>query len=144
MTGKNKPLGVSNRLLIIDDEPGITQVIESAAREIGLGSFVIHDTEQFEKALDAIKPTLIFLDISMPHRDGVELMSYLAAGNYPGMVVIMSGHPLYLKMGSTIAETHGLRLADSLAKPFRRQQILDLLLDLAERPTDRGDPAVTE
>jgi len=96
----------------------------------------IHETEQFEKALRTIKPTIIFLDISMPRRDGVELIAYLSAWNYPGRIVIMSGHPLYLEMSSTIAKTRGLRLAGLLTKPFKKQQILDLLLDLAERPTE--------
>jgi DNA-binding NtrC family response regulator len=130
-----KPLG-SNRLLIVDDEVGITRVIESAARELGFESLAIHETEQFEEALQTIKPTIIFLDISMPKRDGVELIACLSGWNYPGRVVIMSGHPVYLKMSSTIAKTRGLRLADLLAKPFRKQQILDLLLDMAERPTE--------
>jgi DNA-binding LytR/AlgR family response regulator len=134
--GENKPLVASNRVLIIDDEPGITRIIESAAGELGFESLAIHDTEQFEGALQTIKPTLIFLDISMPKRDGVELIACLSAWNYPGRVVLMSGHPLYLRMGSALAKMHGLRLADVLAKPFRRQQILDLLLDLAARPTD--------
>ena len=131
----NKPLG-SNRLLIVDDEVGITRVIESAARELGFESLAIHETEQFEKALQTIRPTVIFLDISMPTRDGMELIACLSAWNYPGRVVIMSGHPLYLKMSSLIADARGLRLAYLLTKPFRKQQILDLLLDLAERPTE--------
>jgi len=133
--GKNKPLG-SNRLLIVDDEVGITHVIESAACELGFESLAIHETEQFEEALQTIKPTIIFLDISMPTRDGMDLIACLSAWNYPGRVVIMSGHPLYLKMSSLIADARGLRLAYLLAKPFRKQQILDLLLDLAERPTE--------
>jgi DNA-binding response OmpR family regulator len=124
---KNGPLGVINRLLIIDDEPGITQVIESAACELGLESFVLHGPDQFEKALEAIKPTIIFLDIVMPDRDGMKLIAHLAAWNYPGRVLIVSPHPLHLKMGSTIAETHGLRLADLLTKPLGKRQTLDLL-----------------
>jgi two-component system OmpR family response regulator len=128
--------GDINRLLIIDDEPGITQLIEGAARELGFQSMAIHDSLKFEKALAAIRPTAIFLDITMPRRDGVELIADLSARNYPGRIVIMSGHPLYLDLTSTIARMHGLRLAEPLAKPFRRQQILDILVDLAERPTD--------
>jgi FixJ family two-component response regulator len=73
----------------------------------------------------------------MPKRDGVELIAYLSTWNYPGKIVIMSGAaPLYLQMSSTIARTRGLRLADILTKPFRKQQILDLLMDLAEKPID--------
>jgi len=74
------------------------------------------------------------LDIAMPGRDGVELIGHLAAGNYPGKVVVMSGSdPRYIQMSSTIAKTRGLAVAGTLAKPFRKQQVTDLLTRLAER-----------
>jgi DNA-binding response OmpR family regulator len=125
--------GSTNRLLIIDDGPDITRVIEVAARRLGFEVLTIHDTDQFEKALGQIKPTIIMLDIAMPGRDGMELIGHLAAGNYPGKVVVMSGSdPRYIQMSSTIARTRGLAVAGTLAKPFRKQQVTDLLTRLAE------------
>jgi DNA-binding response OmpR family regulator len=125
-------MGPTNRLLIIDDEPGITRVIEAAAREFGFEVLSIHDTDQFEKAMGQIRPTIIMLDIAMPGRDGVELIGHLAASNYPGKVVVMSGSdPRYIQMSSTIAKTRGLAVAGTLAKPFRKQQVTDLLTGLA-------------
>ena len=130
--GEAGPSGAVNRLLIVDDEPGITRVIEAAARELGFEVLAINDSDQFEKALGRIKPTLIFLDIAMAGRDGVELIAYLAANNYPGQVVVMSGsYPRYLQMSSTIAKTRGLWVAGTLAKPFRKQDVTDLLTSLA-------------
>jgi DNA-binding response OmpR family regulator len=124
-------------LLIVDDEPGITRVIEAAARELSFEVVSINDTDQFEKALQQFKPTLIFLDIAMPGRDGVELIGHLAAGNYSGKVVVMSGSdPRYIQMSSTIAKMRGLNIAGTLAKPFRKQEILDLLTGLSEGPID--------
>ena len=64
------------------DEAGITRVIEAAAREHGFEVLAINDTDEFEKALAQIRPTIIFLDIVTPGRDGMELISYLATGNY--------------------------------------------------------------
>lgn len=137
MTGKqDNALAVSDRLLIVDDEPAITQIVESAACELGLRSFVIHDSDQFETALDTIKPTIIFLDVVMPHRDGVELIAHLAARKYPGRLVIMSGQPLYLEMSFNLANAQGLRPAALLTKPFRKRQIRDLLRELAARSVD--------
>jgi DNA-binding response OmpR family regulator len=122
----------TNRLLIVDDEAGITRVIEAAARDLGFEVLAIHDSDQFEKALGRIKPTIIFLDIAMPGRDGMELIGYLAAGKYSGKVVVMSGSdPRYIQMSSTIAKTRGLMLAGMLAKPFRKQEVTDLLNSLA-------------
>jgi hypothetical protein len=68
----------------------------------------------------------------MPARDGVELIGHLAAGNYPGRVVIMSGSdPRYIQMTSTIGNVRGLNIAGTLPKPFRKQTVIDLLISLA-------------
>jgi DNA-binding NtrC family response regulator len=126
----------TNRLLIVDDETGITRLIEATARELAFEVMSINDTDQFEKALQQFKPTIIFLDIAMPGRDGMELIGHLAAGNYPGKVVVMSGSdPRYIQMSSTIAKTRGLVVAGTLPKPFRKQQVADLLTRLAENAT---------
>lgn len=127
----------TNRLLIVDDEPGIARLIEITARELGFEVLAIHDSDQFEKALGQIKPTIIFLDIAMPGRDGMELIGYLAAGNYPGKVVVMSGTDArYIQMSAAIAKTRGLQVAGTLEKPFRKRTVLDLLLSLTEAPPD--------
>lgn len=137
MTGdRSVPDGAPSRLLIVDDEPDITQLIEAAARELGFEVLAIHDTNQFETALETIRPTAIFLDILMPGRDGVELIRCLGAGNYPGRIVVMSGaDPTYVQMSSGLAQVSGLWLAGTLRKPFRKQDVTDLLVSLL-MPTD--------
>ena len=103
-----------------------------AASERGIEALDISDTDGFEKALDALKPTIIFLDISMPGRDGMELMGYLVAANYAGRLVVMNGsHPRYIQMSSTIGKTRGVNVAGTLAKPFRKRDVVDLLVSLA-------------
>lgn len=68
----------------------------------------------------------------MPGRDGMELIGYLAAGNYSGKIVVMSGSdPRYIQMSSAIAKTRGLIVAGTLPKPFRKRQVVDLLTRLA-------------
>lgn len=124
-----------HRLLIVDDEPGITSLIEATARQLGFEVMAINDTGQFEKALAAVKPTIIILDVAMPERDGVELIGHLAAGNYPGKVVVMSGSdPRYIQMSSTIAKVRGLDIAGTIAKPFRVQELKALLEGLIAGP----------
>jgi DNA-binding response OmpR family regulator len=121
------------RLLIVDDEPGITSVIGSAALQLGFEVLSIHDSDQFEKAMQKLKPTIIFLDIAMPGRDGMQLVGVLAAANYPGKIVIISGSDQsYIQMLSAVAKTRGLMVAGTLQKPFRRQTVLDLLKALAD------------
>ena len=124
--------GHARRVLIVDDEPGITRIIEMIARQNGFAAMSIHDSRHFEPALERIKPTIIFLDIAMPGRDGLELIAYLATCNYPGRIVVMSGSDeRYIQMSSQIAKTRGLWVAGTLAKPFRRDAVVDLLVSLA-------------
>jgi DNA-binding response OmpR family regulator len=131
-SGDSGQIGTSHRLLVIDDEPGITRLIEAAARALGLEVRSINDTNDFEKALATFEPTIILLDVSMPERDGVELIAYLSNNNYSGKVAIMSGtDPRYIQMSSTIAKAKGLNVAGTLTKPFRMQAAKDLLTQLA-------------
>jgi|SRR5687768_2986237 DNA-binding response OmpR family regulator len=119
------------RLLIVDDEPGITGLIEIAAKQLGYAVSSIHDSNRFEKAFEAIKPTVIFLDVNMPNRGGLELIAVLARMSYAGKVVVMSGSdPYYVQMSSNIGSTRGLAIAGTLPKPFRKQQLLDLFANL--------------
>jgi PleD family two-component response regulator len=90
-------MAAANRLLIVDDEQGIT--LEAVAQKLGFNVRAIHHSEQFEKALGQIDPTVILLDIAMPERDGMELIGLLAAKSYAGKVVVMSGSdPRYIQM----------------------------------------------
>ena len=124
-----------HRVLIVDDEPVIARIIETKVLELGYGALSIHSSDQFRKALAAIKPTIIFLDIAMPGRDGMELVGDLSAGNYPGKIVIMSGtDPKYIELSSTLATARGLNVAGTLTKPFRQQQVADLLAQLTDGP----------
>ena len=123
----------TNRLLIVDDEAAIARLIEQAAREVGFEVRAIFDSQDFEKAVQEIDPNVVFLDIAMPGRDGLELIGHLAASNFAGKVVVMSGSDKsYIQMSSTIAKARGLHVAGTLEKPFRRQTILDLLRSLAD------------
>lgn len=118
--GGSEPPRTRQRLLVVDDEPGITLLIVAVARAMGFEAEAINNTSEFEKALAVFKPTIILLDISMPGRDGVELIAHLSKDNYPGKVAIMSGtDPRYIQMSSEIAKTRGLNVAGTLAKPFR-------------------------
>lgn len=125
-------MAATNRLLIVDDEPVIARLIEIPARSLGYEVLSINDTDQFEEALQQLNPTIIFLDIFMPGRDGMELLGHLVASNYSGKVVVKSGSdPAHIQMSSAIAKMRGLTLAGTLAKPFRRQAVTELLASLA-------------
>jgi DNA-binding response OmpR family regulator len=125
------PASGTERLLIVDDEPEIARIIERVAVQLGFEVQTLSDSMRFEIPFEAFCPTIIFLDINMPGRDGLELIAGLAAANYQGKVIVMSGSdPRYIQMSSTIGTTRGLQIAGALPKPFRKQEVVNLLVSL--------------
>ena len=102
------------------------------ATGIGYAARAVTHSRDVEFQLSAWQPTVLFLDIFMPDRDGLELLGLLQRHAYDGQVVMMSGaDQLYLNMAAASAKVRGLRLAGVLSKPCRKREIEDLLQRLA-------------
>lgn len=65
------------RILIIDDEPSIVNLVSAYLRPEGYQVFTAADGLAGLKAAHACKPDLILLDVMLPGMDGVELLSRL-------------------------------------------------------------------
>jgi DNA-binding response OmpR family regulator len=123
------------RLLIVDDEPDFARFVALVAREVGLDVRTVEHSPDFEFQLSEWHPTIVFLDVFMPERDGLELLGTLERHAYGGHIVMMSGaDSLYLNMAAASAKVRGLRLSAVLTKPCRKQELHDLLARLAADP----------
>jgi DNA-binding NtrC family response regulator len=121
-----------SRLLIVEDEEAFARFVSTVATGMGYDVRTVAHSCDFEFQLSEWKPTVLFLDVFMPDRDGLELLGLLQKHAYDGQIVMMSGaDPLYLSMAATSAKVRGLRLAGILAKPCRKQQLEDILQRLA-------------
>jgi DNA-binding response OmpR family regulator len=120
------------RLLIVEDEEAFARFVTAVATGMGYEVRAVVHSRDFEFQLAEWKPTVLFLDVFMPDRDGLELLGLLQKHAYDGQIVMMSGaDPLYLNMAAASAKVRGLRLAGILSKPCRKQEIEDLLLQVA-------------
>jgi len=120
------------RLLIVEDEEAFARFVTAVATGMGFEVRAVVHSRDFEFQLTEWKPTVLFLDVFMPDRDGLELLGLLQKHAYDGQIVMMSGaDALYLNMAAASAKVRGLRLAGILAKPCRKQEIEDLLLQVA-------------
>ena len=123
------------RLLIVDDEKDFAAFIAIVAREIGYTVRLVDRSPDFEFQLSEWNPTVVFLDVFMPERDGLELLGILEQHAFGGHVVMMSGaDSLYLNMAAASAKMRGLRLSAVLPKPCRKHQLEELLKKLADSP----------
>ena len=101
------------RVIIADDEPLARQRIEDMlARETGVEIVAI--AEDGHEAVDAIrqhKPDLVFLDVQMPGKTGVEVVREIGADEMPATIFVTAydRHAL---------EAFELAALDYLVKPF--------------------------
>lgn len=65
------------KILVIDDEPSITNLVSAYLKPEGYEVFTAADGNVGLKAARAFKPDLIILDLMLPGMDGLELLSRL-------------------------------------------------------------------
>jgi DNA-binding response OmpR family regulator len=119
------------RLLLIDDEPALADYLANAARACGFDPIITERDEQFREAFIASRPEMVALDLGMPGMDGVELTRFLAAQNYRGPVLIVSGFDRrVLESAFRLGETLGLNMVGPIEKPVRLEVLEELLSKL--------------
>jgi two-component system alkaline phosphatase synthesis response regulator PhoP len=65
------------KILVIDDEPSITNLVSAYLKPEGYEIYTAADGNAGLKAARAFKPDLIILDVMLPGMDGIELLSRL-------------------------------------------------------------------
>jgi two-component system alkaline phosphatase synthesis response regulator PhoP len=65
------------RILVVDDEPSIVNLVSVYLRAEGYEVFTAADGPSGLKAVRSFRPDLVVLDVMLPGMDGVELLSHL-------------------------------------------------------------------
>jgi len=65
------------KILVIDDEPSITNLVSAYLKPEGYEVFIASDGNSGLKSARTFKPDLIILDVMLPGMDGIELLSRL-------------------------------------------------------------------
>ena len=113
------PLMAPNpRLLVIDDDPGVRQVVMSLGRSAGFDVTGCEGDLTLDACLEQ-PADLIILDLVMPVVDGVEVIERLAHNQSASRLVLVSGQDRrVLASASRLATAHGLKVAAIFTKPF--------------------------
>jgi len=108
-----------NRLLVIDDEPGIGEFIKEVAEGVGFEARITTTPDDFRRTYRSFSPTAIILDLVMPEADGVELLRYLAEDRCQAQIMVASGvDPRVLATAKRIGDAYGLQMSGMLEKPI--------------------------
>jgi len=106
-------------VLVIDDDPGIRDYLETMATREGYGVHTAVDGESALADLDRTRPDIITLDAVLPGMDGLETLRRIKQRVPEVPVVMLSGHG----QARTIVEAMRLGACDFLRKPFEVEEL---------------------
>jgi len=107
------------RVLVVDDEPSITDFIALGLRHEGFEVRTAVDGRAALRVVDEFKPQLVVLDLMMPRMDGWELCRALAGDRSRGLIILSA-------RDETGDRVQGLELGadDYVVKPFDFGELL--------------------
>jgi two-component system, sensor histidine kinase and response regulator len=110
------------KILVIDDEPTVRQLIHASLRSRG---FLVMETDNGETGIQLARshmPDLILLDVVLPDTDGFEVLAKLRKDSATAVIpcILMTGQPDSASMRQGMA----LGADDYLAKPFMVEELV--------------------
>ena len=125
------------RLLVVDDEPAICELIREIAIGVGFDVDTASDAATIDAQLGAGHQVTV-LDLSLAGDDGVSAMRTLSARMPGAAVIVASGAPeRVLSSAQRVAGMYGLRVLGACAKPLSvaaMQTLLRTAYDAADVP----------
>jgi two-component system nitrogen regulation response regulator NtrX len=114
---------MAERILIVDDEPGILSTLSGVLKDEGYEVVTAEDGETALKRVREDPPVLVVLDIWMKGLDGIETLKRIKSQDPKIVVVMMSGH------GSieTAVKATKLGAYDYIEKPLSLEKITLLI-----------------
>jgi signal transduction histidine kinase len=118
------PVHLANRrVLVVDDDPDICQLLLWSLRETGYEPEAIADADQAVERVRANAPGMVIVDVELGTRSGLALTQELRLAGYKGTIVVFSG-----AVDTRIRQSARRAGADAfLPKPLDLKRMLDWL-----------------
>lgn len=130
---------LNTKILIIDDEAPIRDVLSASLRDEGYQVSLAHDGESGIQAIRDVQPDIVFLDIWMPGKyDGIEVLN-LARKEFPHVEFVMiSGHGTI----ETAVKATKLGAWDFIEKPLSMDKILIVISNILSYQQQKEEKAL--
>jgi DNA-binding response OmpR family regulator len=121
------------RILVVDDEPNIREVVELYLRREGFEVEVTGDGAAALAAIERKTPDLIVLDLMLPVLGGLQVTRVLRQGDYNIPIIMLTAK------GEEADRIAGLELGadDYLTKPFSPKELVARVKAVLRRASDK-------
>ncbi len=129
--------GEGTRILVVDDEESITDLLSMALRYERFQVEVAHTGRQAMRAVGEFRPHLIVLDVMLPDWDGFEVTRRLADQRDRVPILFLTAR------ATTEDRVRGLTLGgdDYVTKPFSLEELLARIRAILRRTNGVGEQA---
>ena len=118
------------KILMVDDAAFMRMTLKNTLTQAGYTElFEAEDGEKAVEVYNAEKPDLVFMDITMPNKDGLEALKAIKASD-PGATVVMCSA---MGQESMVIEAIKSGAKDFIVKPFKPERILKTVTGLLEK-----------
>jgi CheY-like chemotaxis protein len=138
--GSPESLSTATRVVVVDDDPYVVEVLRTVLEERGYGVVGVTDGGAALEVIEEAQPAAIVLDLAMPGTSGAEVLSRLrqSAATADVPVVVVSG-----TRPADAQETAAL--ADGwLVKPVDPERLIETVRDVIQRRPHHNQVLVVE
>jgi two-component system OmpR family response regulator len=127
---------VAPRVLVVDDEDSITQLVATVLRYEGFEVECAADGRTAVRTARRFKPDLVILDVMLPDWDGFEVFRRLSENAPPVPVLFLTARD------ATADRVHGLTLGadDYMGKPFSLEELVARVRAVLRRTRGEAGP----
>jgi DNA-binding response OmpR family regulator len=131
--------GVGQRVLVVDDDPTVSDVVRRYLERAGFAVALAGDGHAALRAYEADRPDLVVLDLMLPGLDGLEVARRLREGPDEVPIVMLTA------LGEEADRVLGLQLGadDYVTKPFSPRELVLRVQSVLRRSGSRA-PAPPE
>jgi DNA-binding response OmpR family regulator len=123
---------MSQKILIVDDEPNIVIPLQFLMEQNGYRALVAQSGEEALEMISKEKPDLVLLDIMLPGVDGFEVCEIIRLNpewrNTRVIFLTAKGRDVDIAKGMVLGAD------EYITKPFSNQQIIESVKKLLEKP----------
>lgn len=123
-----KGIGIPRGILIVDDEPAITEMLSVIFEKHGYEVRVAHSAETAIDVIASWEPDLAILDVMLPGMNGIDLAVVLKDNHPACHLVLFSGHAGTQALMEESAKKGNM--FEILAKPVHPLFMLDFISSL--------------
>ena len=126
-----------SRILVVDDEPSITDLLSMALRYEGMEVAVTHLGREALDAMTAFRPHLVVLDVMLPDLSGFDVLERMGRDRIGGRLPV-----LFLTARDTLDDKlRGFTLGgdDYMTKPFSVEELIVRVRAILRRVHGEGD-----